>query len=335
MESVRWAFRCGSWSPSCSEWLLAARCVQREEKDRIGQFVFAKDSKSAMAGRLLIRKLITEKMNIPWNEIHLERTPKGKPVLAKPVLHNISQKYNFNISHQGDYVVLAAEPGFQVGVDVMKTSRPVLHWKPVLLQKLVKKLTECVNLTKTVIWLCSISSLARQGSTTTVDFFKIMKRQFTDHEWKVIKSAGSELKQLDMFYRHWTLKESFIKAIGTGVSFNLQRIEFHLSTKQMNVEEVKKDTKLLLDGEQEDNWVFEECMLDSNHHVAVALGMQDKVNQESCSAFSDPNPARFITLNFNDLVTSAIPLTEEDYEYWEHFQKKSESPSRQHTLVRD
>ncbi|XP_051782855.1 L-aminoadipate-semialdehyde dehydrogenase-phosphopantetheinyl transferase isoform X1 [Erpetoichthys calabaricus] len=297
MESVRWAFRCGSWSPSCSEWLLAARCVQREEKDRIGQFVFAKDSKSAMAGRLLIRKLITEKMNIPWNEIHLERTPKGKPVLAKPVLHNISQKYNFNISHQGDYVVLAAEPGLQVGVDVMKTSRP--------------------------------------GSSTTVDFFKIMKRQFTDHEWKVIKSAGSELKQLEMFYRHWTLKESFIKAIGTGVGFNLQRIEFHLSTKQMNVEEEKKDTKLLLDGEQEDNWVFEECMLDSNHHVAVALGMQDKVNQESCSAFSDPNPARFITLNFNDLVTSAIPLTEEDYEYWEHFQKKAESPSRQHTLVRD
>uniref|UniRef100_A0A8C4RLN0 L-aminoadipate-semialdehyde dehydrogenase-phosphopantetheinyl transferase n=1 Tax=Erpetoichthys calabaricus TaxID=27687 RepID=A0A8C4RLN0_ERPCA len=285
MESVRWAFRCGSWSPSCSEWLLAARCVQREEKDRIGQFVFAKDSKSAMAGRLLIRKLITEKMNIPWNEIHLERTPKGKPVLAKPVLHNISQKYNFNISHQGDYVVLAAEPGLQVGKDCR--------------------------------------------SSTTVDFFKIMKRQFTDHEWKVIKSAGSELKQLEMFYRHWTLKESFIKAIGTGVGFNLQRIEFHLSTKQMNVEEEKKDTKLLLDGEQEDNWVFEECMLDSNHHVAVALGMQDKVNQVN------PNPARFITLNFNDLVTSAIPLTEEDYEYWEHFQKKAESPSRQHTLVRD
>lgn len=48
MESVRWAFRCGSWSPSCSEWLLAARCVQKEEKDRIDQFVFAKDAKSAM-----------------------------------------------------------------------------------------------------------------------------------------------------------------------------------------------------------------------------------------------------------------------------------------------
>lgn len=48
MGSVRWAFRCGSWTPSRSDWLLAARCIQREEKDRIGQFVFAKDAKSAM-----------------------------------------------------------------------------------------------------------------------------------------------------------------------------------------------------------------------------------------------------------------------------------------------
>lgn len=48
MGSVRWGFRCGSWTPSRSEWLFAARCVQQEEKDRIGQFVFAKDAKSAM-----------------------------------------------------------------------------------------------------------------------------------------------------------------------------------------------------------------------------------------------------------------------------------------------
>lgn len=48
MGSVRWAFRCGSWTPSRSEWLFAARCIQQEEKERIGQFVFAKDAKSAM-----------------------------------------------------------------------------------------------------------------------------------------------------------------------------------------------------------------------------------------------------------------------------------------------
>ena len=48
MGSVRWAFRCGSWTPGRSDWLFAARCIQREEKDRIGEFVFAKDAKSAM-----------------------------------------------------------------------------------------------------------------------------------------------------------------------------------------------------------------------------------------------------------------------------------------------
>lgn len=60
MGSVRWAFRCGSWTPSRSDWLFAARCIQREEKDRIGQFVFAKDAKSAMvSGAVLILPMLT------------------------------------------------------------------------------------------------------------------------------------------------------------------------------------------------------------------------------------------------------------------------------------
>lgn len=117
MGSVRWAFRCGSWTPSRSDWLFAARCVQREEKDRIGQFVFAKDAKSAMvsgtvfypatfplltcvicviyclpvcvlphqAGRLLLRRFVCERMGVPWSEIRLERSPRGKPYLAAPL----------------------------------------------------------------------------------------------------------------------------------------------------------------------------------------------------------------------------------------------------------
>lgn len=48
MGSVRWAFPCGAWRPCREEWLLAARLVQPEEKDRIGQFVFARDAKAAL-----------------------------------------------------------------------------------------------------------------------------------------------------------------------------------------------------------------------------------------------------------------------------------------------
>lgn len=48
MEGVRWAFSCGTWLPSRAEWLLAVRSIQPEEKERIGQFVFARDAKAAL-----------------------------------------------------------------------------------------------------------------------------------------------------------------------------------------------------------------------------------------------------------------------------------------------
>lgn len=35
--------------------------------------------------------------------------------------------WSFNLSHQGDYAVLAAEQGRQVGVDIMKTAMPGKH----------------------------------------------------------------------------------------------------------------------------------------------------------------------------------------------------------------
>ncbi|XP_007563074.1 L-aminoadipate-semialdehyde dehydrogenase-phosphopantetheinyl transferase isoform X2 [Poecilia formosa] len=221
MGSVRWGFRCGSWTPSRSEWLFAARCVQQEEKDRIGQFVFAKDAKSAMAGRLLLRKFVCEMMGIPWSQIRLNRSPRGKPYLAAPlqVTTGSDPPWSFNISHQGDYAVLAAQQGVQVGVDVMKTTLP--------------------------------------GSNSVPEFFRIMTRQFTAHEWSTIQSAASEHQQLAAFYRHWTLKESFIKAIGTGLGFNLQRAEFHLSPELLTLGTVLRQTKMHLDEEPEDLWVFE------------------------------------------------------------------------------
>ncbi|KAK9961737.1 hypothetical protein ABG768_007137 [Culter alburnus] len=291
MDGVRWAFRCGSWVPTRSEWTLAARCIQPEEKDRIGQFVFNKDAKSAMAGRLLIRKLVCEKMGFAWDGFRLERTARGKPYLPRPSSGPSITHWNFNLSHQGDYAVLAAEPGRQVGVDVMKTSRP--------------------------------------GSSSVQEFFRIMNRQFTDLEWTNIRTAGSDWDQLDMFYRHWTLKESFIKAIGTGLGFDLQRVEFHISPSQMREGQVYRQTRMHLDDEEED-WIFEESLLDKDHHVAVALGKPDiSMSKGDGGTFREAPPLLFTPLSFSDLVSRATPLTEEDSAYWERFQSKKEAPSRQ------
>ncbi|XP_068441346.1 L-aminoadipate-semialdehyde dehydrogenase-phosphopantetheinyl transferase isoform X2 [Clinocottus analis] len=295
MGSVRWAFRCGSWTPSRSDWLFAARCVQREEKDRIGQFVFAKDAKSAMAGRLLLRKCVCERMGIPWSEIRLERSPKGKPYLAAPMKVSPDPgsghpAWSFNLSHQGDYAVLAAEQGAQVGVDIMKTTMP--------------------------------------GSSSVPEFFRIMTRQFTAYEWSVIQSGASEHQQLAAFYRHWALKESFIKAIGTGLGFNLQRVEFHLSPEPLTPKYALRQTKMHLDEEEDDDWVFEESLLDTDHHVAVALGPADNADSAPLRP-SFPPPTSFTLLSFSDLIASASPLTEEDPACWDSFKMKAEAPLRQ------
>uniref|UniRef100_A0A673KXP0 L-aminoadipate-semialdehyde dehydrogenase-phosphopantetheinyl transferase n=1 Tax=Sinocyclocheilus rhinocerous TaxID=307959 RepID=A0A673KXP0_9TELE len=170
------------------------------------------------AGRLLIRKLVCEKMGFAWDGFRLERTARGKPFLPRTSSTPGVTHWNFNVSHQGDYAVLAAEPGGQVGVDVMKTSRP--------------------------------------GSSSVQEFFRIMNRQFTYLEWMNIRKAGSDWDQLDMFYRHWALKESFIKAIGTGLGFDLQRVEFHISPNQMREGQVYPQTQMYLDNEVE-HWTFE------------------------------------------------------------------------------
>ena len=50
--SVRLAVKVRPWMPTQKEWTLAAQCVQPEEKERIGRFVFKKDAKSAMVSQL-------------------------------------------------------------------------------------------------------------------------------------------------------------------------------------------------------------------------------------------------------------------------------------------
>ncbi len=103
------------------------------------------------------------------------------------------------------------------------------------------------------------------------EFFRIMTRQFTSDEWRQIK-AGSETsdaepevqqQQLGRFYRFWCLKESFVKAIGTGLGWDLQRLSFQLgSDKLCENSEVETGSQLYVDGRLAENWIFEELLLD-------------------------------------------------------------------------
>ena len=66
------------------------------------------------------------------------------------------------------------------------------------------------------------------------------------------------------------LKESYVKAIGVGIGFSLQRLDFcPQSDPELN--HVLSDTKVCVDDVLQKNWRFEETMLDDTHSVAVAL----------------------------------------------------------------
>ena len=53
----------------------------------------------------------------------------------------------------------------------------------------------------------------------------VMKRAFSASERKMVESAPEAEKDL-IFFRLWTLKESYVKAIGSGISYPMDTVEF-------------------------------------------------------------------------------------------------------------
>ncbi|PHT96387.1 hypothetical protein BC332_34687 [Capsicum chinense] len=174
LKSARWAFDCKLWNPSEDEWRKTASFLQEDEKQKVKQFYFQRDAKSCLIGRLLMRKFLTLSSGLPWSEIQIIRDQHNKPLcLNNPQLH-------FNVSHQGNFTVLAGEVGsYQLGIDIMKNE-------------------------------------VKSGKRLE-DFFRIMRRVMTPSEWEQINSCSTELDKNFMFYRFWCLKESYVKAIGVGI----------------------------------------------------------------------------------------------------------------------
>ncbi|EDO47052.1 predicted protein [Nematostella vectensis] len=302
MEGIRWAFRSEAWRPTKQEWLLALSLVQKEEKERVMRFVFKKDAKSSLIGRLLLRKAIAQMLAVPYHDLQLARTEKGKPFLVNKITDDGLKNFSFNVSHQGDFTVLAAEPCCQVGVDVMKTTYP--------------------------------------GGTDVQGFFHLMRKQFTPREWRTVNSQPTEWTQLQMFYRHWCLKESYVKAIGVGIGHDLQAVEFNLPTRLLSTEEITCDSQLYLKGSISHDWSFQETKLDEEHQVAVALALRvliDKVFAITygflcrvawllfTSSFYRKSAPSFQQLNFKEVISTGIPWQESDEKDWDVYLQKKET----------
>ncbi|DBA79378.1 TPA: hypothetical protein ACH3X2_000024 [Trebouxia sp. C0005] len=169
----RWAVKVDNWQPEQGEWKFLLRLLSSEVRAEVQRYKFEADQRRCLVSRLLQRKCVRDVCSVPFSEVNIQRTKGGKPFCANHCHPLAAPNFNFNVSHEGGYVVLAAEPVCICGIDVAAPPE------------------------------------ARSAKTQTpAELFRAFDKQFTAEEWTCIKAAGNEAEQMQAFQRHWSLKEA-------------------------------------------------------------------------------------------------------------------------------
>lgn len=143
-------------------------------QQKVDAFKFPSDQQRSLMGDLMVRHFYSQKLDFNPVDIDFEYNEHQKPLLK-----NSGEEY-FNISHSGDYVVVAfSDQPVGIDIEVMKKDRR-----------------------------------------------NIAERFFTPCEITDMNEAGSEEYQIKYFYQLWTLKESYMKAIGDGLTMSLSSFSF-------------------------------------------------------------------------------------------------------------
>ena len=143
---------------------------QFEKKYKIKKFINRKDKIRTLIGEILIRTIVVEKLDIRNKNIRFEKNQFGKPYLKDYL------KFNFNISHSGDFVLCAIDKK-PIEIDIEEVKY--------------------------------------------IEYEEIAKSFFTISEFDYIVKNDWDTS-LNKFYKIWTLKESYIKCCGQGLTIPLK-----------------------------------------------------------------------------------------------------------------
>eukprot|EP00892_Ulva_mutabilis_P008408 jgi/Ulvmu1/593/UM001_0601.1 len=252
---VRWAFDNRSWSPSeaCLSSLIAT--FPSEDQEKCQRFLHVDDRKRAVASRLLQRCFGSLAFDKPREGIRIARTDRGKPFFVQE--HPIAKSLNFNVSHEGDWVVLASDPEWLCGIDVAAPNQ-----------------------------------LRFAEHLPVMERMRMLHKFFSEHEYETAQSYAHDDAKLERFFRHlWSLKESFLKARGDGLQICLDRASFTLEALlPMSAESrimgstqrtaaaarslsasPRVSAHVSIDGVPAPQWVFSITLLPGDHVVSTAL----------------------------------------------------------------
>lgn len=192
----RWAVDADAWHPAGGasgaefQFLLGLLPEGREREDvlRLPDF---RDRKRSLAGRLLARRACAQALGVEdFSSFALGRTKGGKPFLQAPLPEGLPN-FNFNISHDGRWVVLASDPLRLVGVDIAAPQ-----------------------------WVRG----DREDDSWRVDLQSLMY----DSEQRLVDQEETVRGRYSVFQRLWSAKEAVTKAVGCGLDFGLDRVEVEL-----------------------------------------------------------------------------------------------------------
>jgi len=286
---ARWAVRTESWSPvggdQGPEWAFLVSLInEATERAGVAQYVRFEDKVRALLSRLLARRCCSLAMRLKHHDVEISRTKGRKPFLSASSRGRAKAagkpNFNFNVSHEGAYVVLASEPVVIVGVDVAAPEQ-----------------------------------FRRGGEFDAVAFFATMKDMLSVKEWGHVRMCGDAKFQAERFRCFWSCKEAFTKARGDGLAFGLGKAEFDILVEEGPT--LKFTATVSVNGLQLPLWRFDGIEITDGHVVTVSRGPpEDVVDAQgafsgtfakpflSAGDFAAAEPA-FDVLSVRDLVPEA------------------------------
>ncbi len=88
------------------------------------------------------------------------------------------------------------------------------------------------------------------------DLDQLISKNFTEKEQAYINKPGAE--QLERFFKFWTLKEGYLKAIGEGMRLAPDNLEFSIDRGHFKLDSIKGFF-------EQDEWTFDDLKIDDEH----------------------------------------------------------------------